>query len=126
MEFRVLDPDGNRLQSFQPRPSALGEPSPCARILNISWASEERAIGVECHANPSLSEYVEIGLSSGKTLRDLVGIGFTPSPTGDHIAWIGPITHFAPPYRQSNYLLIDGMRVYPIPKRCQAAGRKSE
>src|SRR5260370_34374321 len=29
----VLDPDGNRLQSFQPQPSAPGEPGPCASIL---------------------------------------------------------------------------------------------
>jgi hypothetical protein len=112
----VLDRDGNRLQSFAPRPSALGDPSPCASILNIFWTSGERAIGVECHANPSLSEYVEIDISTGKTLRDLVGIEFTPSPAGDHIACIGPLIHFAPPYRQSNYLRIDGMTIYPLPK----------
>jgi hypothetical protein len=112
----VLDPDGNRLQTFEPRPSALCEPSPCASILNISWASGEQAIGVECHANPSLSEYVEIELSTGKTLHDLAGIGFTPSPVGNHVAYIGPLIHFAPPYSQSNYLLIDGMTTYPLPK----------
>src|SRR5947209_13049148 len=42
----VLDPDGNRLRSFQAQTSALG-PGPCASILKISWASAERTIGVE-------------------------------------------------------------------------------
>lgn len=121
----VLEPDGNRLQSFQPRPSALGDNSPCASILNISWASGEQAIGVECHENPSLSEYVEFDLSTGKTLRDLVGIGFTPSPTGDHVAYIGPLIHFAPPYSQSNYLRIDGMTVYPLSKGVRPQAEKA-
>ena len=117
----VLDRDGNRLQSFHPSPSALGDPGPCGSILKISWAAEERAIGVECHENPSLSEYVEIDLSSGKTLHDLAGIGFTPSPTANHVAYIAPLIHFAPPYMHSNYLLIDGVTTYPLPK-----GRKPQ
>jgi hypothetical protein len=75
----VLDPDGNRLQSFRPQPSALGDPGPCGSILNISWESAERTIGVICHVNPSLSEYVEIDPSTGKTFCDLAGLGFTPS-----------------------------------------------
>lgn len=112
----ILDLDGNRLRSFQPQPSALGDPGPCASILRISWASAERTIGVECHVNPSLSEYVEVDLSTGKKVRDLAGLGFTPSPFGDHIAYIRPIVHFAPPYAQSNYLMVDGMVVYPLPK----------
>src|ERR1035438_3251676 len=121
----VLDPDGNRLQSFQPQPSALGEPGPCGSILNISWASAERTIGVECHVNPSVSEYVEIDPSTGKTLRDLAGLGFMPSFFGDHIAYIRPLVHFAPPYAKSNYLLIDGMTVYPLPRGVRPRAEKA-
>jgi hypothetical protein len=112
----VLDADGNRLRSFQPQPAALGGTGPCASILKISWASAERTIGVECHVNPSLSEYVEVDPFTGETLRDLAGYWFTPSIPENHVAYVGPIIHFAPPYRQSNYLLIDGMTTYPLPE----------
>ncbi len=121
----VLDPDGNRLQSFNPQTSALDEPSPCASILKISWASAERTIGVECHGSPSGSEYVEIDPSTGKTLRDLAGFGFTPSLFGDHIAYVGPLIHSAPLYRKSNHLRIDGLTVYPLPKGVRPRAEKT-
>ncbi len=73
-------------------------------------------MAVECHLNPSLSEYLEIDLPSGKTVHDFLGYGFSRSPDLKHVAHVGPIIHFAPPYAQSNYLLIDDTTIYPLPK----------
>ncbi|MGI8960576.1 MAG: hypothetical protein ACR2IV_12585 [Bryobacteraceae bacterium] len=56
----ILDLEGQRLEAFQPQPAALGQPETCASILNIRWVWADTVIGVECHKNPSLSEYVEI------------------------------------------------------------------
>ncbi len=112
----ILDLEGKRLQSFQPRPVALGQPEPCASILNISWIWADTVIGVECHYNPSLSDYVEVDLTTGKTIQEYLGYGFTPSPNGKQIAHVGPIIHFAPPFAQSNYLLINNTTVYPLPR----------
>ena len=111
----ILDLDGNRLQSFQPRSEAIGQSEPCASILDISWVSD-RVMAVECHLNLSLSEYIEIDLPTEKTVQDFLGYGFTRSPDLRHVAHVGPIIHFAPPYAQSNYLVIDDITVYPLPK----------
>jgi len=112
----ILDLDGKRLQSFQARPATSPDDSgPCLSVLNIFWVWSG-AIGVECHATPSASEYVEVDLATGKNVRDLAGLGFTPSPDGKFIAHVGPIIHFAPPYAQSYYLMIDNTIVYPLPK----------
>jgi hypothetical protein len=111
----ILDLDGNRLQSFQPRSEAMGQSEPCASVLDISWVSD-RVMAVECHLNPSVSEYLEIDLPSGKTAHDFLGYGFARSPDSRHVAHVGPIVHFAPPYAQSNYLVIDDITVYPLPK----------
>src|SRR5256884_252498 len=63
-----------------------------------------------------MSEYVEIDLSTGQTVRDLVGYNFTVSPNGKEVAHVGWIPHFAPPYAKSEYLQIDHTTIYPLPK----------
>lgn len=79
----ILDLNGNRLQTFQPRPAkAPGWDEPCASILGISWVRTDTIIGVVCHNTPSSSLYVEFDLTTGKNVRDLGGLGFTPSPDG--------------------------------------------
>ena len=111
----ILDLSGKRLQSFQPRSTAMPNSPPCASILNISWLLNGR-IAVECHLNPSASEYIETDLVTGKNVKDLFGLGFTPSWDSKLIAHVGPIIHFAPRNAQSYYLLIDDTIVYPLPK----------
>jgi hypothetical protein len=86
---------------------------PCMSILDIVWVSDN-SIGAECHLTPSASEYVETDITTGKALRDLNGLLFTPSPDGKHVAHIGPIPHFAPPYAQSYYVQVDGVTIYPL------------
>ena len=110
----ILDLEGKRLKSFRPVAGALPPAERCASILNLYWLGEN-AVAVECHLNPSVSEYVETDLATGKTTRDLLGLGFAPSPDGKYIAHVGPITHFAPRFRQSYYLLMDKVTVYPLP-----------
>jgi hypothetical protein len=88
---------------------------PCGSILDIVWLTETR-IGAEFHCNPSLSEYVETDLASGKTVRDLLGLGFTPSPYRKYIAHVGPIVHFAAPIDPSYYLYLDKTVVSPLPR----------
>ena len=63
-----------------------------------------------------MSEYVEIDLSTGQTVRDLVGYDFTVSPNGKDVAHVGLLPHFAPPYAKSEYLQIDHTTIYPLPK----------
>jgi hypothetical protein len=110
----VLDMAGHRLQSFHVLQRGADE-QPCASILRIAWAGEE-AIAAECHLNPSLSEYVETEISSGRRRQDLLGYWFTPSPDGTQVAHVGWIVHFAPPYAQSNYLQVGDTTIYPLPK----------
>ena len=119
----ILDLDGKRLQTVQPRLAAVGSPEPCASILGTSWVGSD-VIGVECHLNPSLSEYVEVNLTSGKIVRDLLGYGFTSSPDGGLVAHVGPVIHFAPPFAQSNYLMMDNTTVYPLPEGTGPVTRK--
>jgi hypothetical protein len=102
---------------------AVAPAEPCSSILNITWLLNA-IIAVECHFNPSMSEYIEVDLQTGKNVRDLLGLGFTPSPDSKWIAHVGPIIHFAPPYAQSYYLLIDNATVYPLPKGAKPTARK--
>jgi hypothetical protein len=110
----ILDLEGHRTLSFEPKHQAIPPAEPCTSILSILWVSEN-VVGAECHINPSLSEYVETDISTGQTTRDLLGFDFTPSPDGKYVAHVGWIPHFAPPPAQSNYLQIDRTTVYPLP-----------
>jgi len=84
-------------------------------ILAIAWTGPN-AVSVECHINPSLSEYLEMDLSTKKVFRDLLGYDFTRSPDGKTVAHVCWIPHFAPPYTHSNYLQLDDITIYPLPK----------
>lgn len=107
----ILDLDGQRLQSFQPK--HRGE-HPCGSIISSVWTGETTVAAV-CHINPSLNEYVEMDISTGKVTRDLLGYDFTPSPDGKLVAHVGWKIHFAPPYGQSEYLQVEHTIVYPLP-----------
>ncbi len=111
----ILDLEGHRITSFQVRGGVPPPESACMSILSILWVGA-KAIGAECHINPSLGEYIETDLATGRTTRDLLGYGFTPSPDGKWVAHIGWIPHFAPPPDKSNYLQIDHTTIYPLPK----------
>jgi hypothetical protein len=111
----ILDLEGHRMLSFQPKQQAVPPPEPCASILSIVWIGNQ-AIGAECHINPSLNEYVETDLSTGQTTRDLLGFDFEVSPDGRHVAHVGWMPHFAPPPGKSYYLQIDHTTVYPLPR----------
>jgi len=112
----ILDLEGRRLQAFRPMAEAIPPGGPCASILGISWLSET-TIAAECHYNPSVSEYVETDLTTGKSVKHLLGYGFTPSPDRKCVAHVGPIVHWAAPVDQSNYFFIDGASLYPHPTR---------
>ena len=73
----ILDLHGNLLRKFEPVIAASGAGGHCVSILGISWTASDAGIGLECHLNPSLSEYVEFDLKSGKYTHDLLGFGFT-------------------------------------------------
>src|ERR1700687_564172 len=111
----VLDLEGHRITSFQPRYQTVPTPEPCASILSIAWVGDN-VISAVCHGNPSMSEYIEVDLSTGQTIRDLVGYNFTVSANGKEVAHVGAIRHFSPPYDKSEYLQIDHTTVYPLPK----------
>jgi hypothetical protein len=111
----ILDLEGHRITSFQPRHEAFPPAEPCSSILSIAWVGDN-VVSAVCHGNPSMSEYLEIDLSTGQTVRDLVGYNFTVSPDRKKVAHVGRIPHFAPPYAKSEYLQIDHMTIYPLPK----------
>ena len=121
----ILDLEGRRLKAFQPLAEALPPAGPCASILGFFWL-KETTIAAECHINPSLGEYVETDINTGKTVRDLLGYGFTPSPDRKYIAHVGPIVHFAPPIDQSNYLYIDQLVTYPLPKSAKPGEKEPQ
>src|SRR6267378_2214064 len=91
----VLDLEGHRITSFQPRHQAFPPAEPCSSILSIAWVGDN-VVSAICHGNPSMSEYLEIDLSTGQTVRDLVGYNFTVSPNRKEVAHVGWIPHFLP------------------------------
>ena len=107
----ILDLSGKRLQSVRP----IVDQSPCTSILAIEWAAPG-SISAECHINPSVNQYLEVDLASGRNIRDLLGYDFTRSPDGRKVAHAGWIVHFAPRYLQSDYLQVDDLTLYPLPK----------
>src|SRR5437660_10446312 len=74
----VLDLEGHRITSFQPRHQALPPAEPCSSILSIAWVGGN-VVSAVCHCNHSMSEYFEIDLSTCQTVRDLVRYNFTIS-----------------------------------------------
>jgi hypothetical protein len=104
----VLDMEGRRVQSFRSE-GLLGG------VLSFAWTSES-TIATECHINPSLGQYIETDIATGRNTRDLLGYDFTRSPDGKLVAHVGWIVHFAPPYAQSNYLQVERLTIYPLPE----------
>ena len=90
----------------------LADDGPCASVWSLDWVDEER-IGLTCHLNPSMLEYVAVDVTTGERLRDIIGLGFAWSPEGTRLAYIGEYPHFAPPFARSNRLEIDGDPIYP-------------
>jgi hypothetical protein len=119
----ILDLEGHQISSFQPRHQAFPPSEPCASILSVAWVGDD-AISAVCHGGPSMSEYIEIKLSTGQTVRDLVGYDFTASPDRKEVAHVGWVPHFAPPFDKSEYLQIDHTTVYPLPKGSVPAEQK--
>src|SRR5689334_6295366 len=105
MTVVVVDTDGRRIRAFQPA-AEVTSPSPCNSIVSLAWRSE-KVVAAECHVNPSVSEYVETDVATGRTIRDLWGYDFVPSPDGRAVAHVGAYPHFSPPFAQSNYLQFD-------------------
>lgn len=117
-----IDLEGDRLKVLQARPSLLGSSEEaCASINRITWLHADSVVGVECHATPSSSEYVEVDITTGKTVRELLGGGFTSSPNGQFMAHVGPVMHFAPPPVKSNFFFLDNTVLYPLPKGTKPA-----
>lgn len=119
-EIVILDLEGRRVRHFQVRSTP---PGPCISILSIEWV-DSGAVAAECHVNPSVSEYVETELATGKAVRDLFGLQFTRSPDGKKVAHVGSFPHFAPPFAQSWYLQVDHTTIYPLPKGVKPVAQK--
>jgi hypothetical protein len=107
-QIAVVDMEGRRLASFP----VMRTDGACLSFNTVEWIDDAR-IGVECHINPSLSEYVELDARSGREGGEWLGYWFTWSPDRKQIAHVGWIIHFAPPSAQSNYLQFGARTVYP-------------
>jgi len=80
----------------------------------VHWAGEA-VIGAYCHGNPSMGNYFEVDIATGKVLRSYIGFGFVRSPDYAKVAHVGWIIHFAPPWVQSQYLMAGDTILYPLP-----------
>jgi len=109
-EIVIGNLSGGEQLSFQvvsPRNDAV-----CASVMRIDWLDESR-VGLECHKNPSYSEYLEVSLPNGRVPRSWLGGGFSWSPDRTKLAYVGWVPHFSPPFAHPNYLEIDRKTVYP-------------
>ncbi|HET9401441.1 MAG TPA: hypothetical protein VFO34_10850 [Candidatus Acidoferrales bacterium] len=107
--------DGHKIRSFSVHLRSGNSDELCSSILSLAWVNEH-IIATECHINPSLSEYVETDVRTGKSGRDLLGFDFKPAPDASTVAHVGWIIHFARPPEQSYYLQFDEKIVYPLPR----------
>jgi len=90
----VQDANGQVIREFHVIPrGANGQP--CMSILNIIWVSDN-SLGAECHSTPSSSEYIETDITTGKVVRELSGLFFTPS------RWQAHRQHWADPTLRSS------------------------
>ncbi len=119
-EVVITNRDGTELHRFEVRNE---ERVPCASILDVQWASEG-VIGAECHANPSLSDYYEVSIATGKTLHEYRGYRFVRSPDLANVAHVGWIIHFAPPWVRSEYLQVGNTIIYPLPSGMKPVEQK--
>ncbi len=104
-EVVLLSADGIRLKAIP----ALGRGN---AVMQIEWLGNDR-IGIDTHINPSAREHRVVSVATGGELASYMGCGLRPSPDSKHIAHGGWIPHFAPAFAKSNYLLVDGVIVYP-------------
>jgi hypothetical protein len=84
-------------------------------VSGVRKSTRWRARRREANRPPSLDQYIETDISTGRKTRELLGHDFTPSPDGKLVAHVGWIVHFAPPYAQSNYLQVEHRTIYPLP-----------
>jgi hypothetical protein len=118
----VIDAEGRRIRSFHPA-AEINSPSPCNAIVDLQWRSE-KVLAAECHVNPSVSEYVETEVETGRTVRDLWGYDFVPAPDGKAVAHVAAYPHFAAPFAQTNSLQLDETTVYPLPQGTRPVAQK--
>jgi len=89
-------------------------PGLCGHSIWLKWI-DNRVVAVTCQINPSVGIYQEVDVITGKIMNEALGINFTRSPDGRHVANTGWLPHFGMPYEQSYHLQIDGKDVYPKP-----------
>ncbi len=107
--FRDLK--GNELYSFPPL--LHSDRLPCLSVLHLDWIDRDR-VGFHCHLNPSLSEYSVMSISKAASVAGYSGGPFAWSPDRTHMAYGGPVIHFAPPWAQSFFLCLDDQLMYPL------------
>jgi len=104
----ILSGDGKKLIEFTPSDS---DGNACVSILSTEWIDNQR-IGTVCHINPSLSSYMVIDATTGKTSHCYLGYSFFWSPDRQTLAHVGQMTHFAP-WPHSEYIQFNETTVYP-------------
>ncbi len=82
----------------------------CGSISAIEWVGLDR-LGVRCHENPTILVYGVTRLATGAVEATYYGQAFFWSPDRRHLAQIGPVPHFAPPWAQNPDVLIDAVTV---------------
>lgn len=106
-EVVLLAADGTRLMTIP----ALDRGN---AVMGIHWLGNDR-IGIDTHVDSSVGQYLVVSVTTGEELASHFGNRFQPSPDSKHIAHAGSVPHFAPPFAQSAYLMIDDTVIYPHP-----------
>ena len=79
------------------------------------WIDNNR-LGVDCHVNPSTSQYIVMSAKDGRAIADYLGINFCWSPDRKLLAHVGILVHFSYPKDQSWTLEFNNTHIYPPEK----------
>lgn len=79
-------------------------------VIDIGWM-DNHTLGVECHVNPSTSQFFVCDITSEKVIKTYFGSLFTVSPDGKHILYKENQPHFTNKFKPDR-LCIDDQVVY--------------
>jgi len=106
-EVCLENEQGKMVLKFRP----LAHNGYCNSIISIDWI-DDRRIGIECHCNPSMSQYLDVDSSTGKTTNEYFGYRFSWSPDHKTLAHVGQMMHFAD-WPHSEYIQFNNRNIYP-------------
>jgi hypothetical protein len=95
------------------------EPRTTRSIDDVVWINN-RLLGVEGGINPSIAQFRRFDVTTGRELKDLIGLHFTPCAATGQVAHTAWVPHFVEDLElHSQHVQIDGRDVYDSRKKGQ-------